>query len=424
DSLKDSAKGWTENKAATDEAAKRFETTASKVAILEANVNDAAITIGQELLPVLADLSVDAVAWISAHRGDIHDFAVTLSGGIRDTVTWAKKLDWPAIGNALKAGADGAKFIVGAFLDAPPWLQQFLAVGFVANKFTGGAVQDVIGELGKGLIKGVLGMTAGVVNINAGVVNGGVGGAAGAAGGAGAAGVAGKGLSLIQKVFIVGVAAEVASQIAGPTVQLGKDIHDQVFGSNGDPLADFGKAWDDWRRTADWPFGQSGAPAWAGGTDSQPGGMLPKTGGLSPEDRQDLNDHLDRLDDKLGEIAPTTAEIERATSRGFADQTAAINRQGVLANHLPQAAARQQQALEVLRGRMEADRTATVTAGATTAAAARAAGLTAAEAIRVKRMSVALTNVNNNTVTVTARNITSKTTQRSSVATGVGFGIS
>jgi hypothetical protein len=43
---------------------------------------------------------------------------------------------------------------------------------WISNKLSGGALGDIVGELGKGLIKGVLGMTAGVVNITAGVVKG------------------------------------------------------------------------------------------------------------------------------------------------------------------------------------------------------------------------------------------------------------
>jgi len=50
-------------------------------------------------------------------------------------------------------------------------------------------VGGIVSELGKGLIRGVLGMNAGVVNINAGVVNGGGGGVPGAGGKPGGPGI-------------------------------------------------------------------------------------------------------------------------------------------------------------------------------------------------------------------------------------------
>jgi hypothetical protein len=204
DSLKDSESGWKTNNAAQIEAQKRFETTASKLAILKANVNDAAITIGTALLPVLADLSTDAVSWIGDHQSDIEKFSKDLAGGVREAVQWAEKLDWKAIGAGLSIAADAGRALIQAFTSAPPWLQGFLITGFVANKFTGGAVMDVAGMLLSGVVKGVLGMTVGVVNINAGVVNGGGAGMAGGAAGAGG------GLSGLSKVFLVGEAIGLA----------------------------------------------------------------------------------------------------------------------------------------------------------------------------------------------------------------------
>jgi TP901 family phage tail tape measure protein len=155
-----------------------------QLALLKANVHDAALTIGSELLPEFTALAQEGVGWLQDHQPEIKAFAKDLAVGVRDTVKWARSLDWGAITATLKAGATFGKTIVEAFVSAPPWVQQFLAAGFVANKFTGGVLGDVVGELGKGLIKGVLGMNAGVVNINAGVVNG-AGGPAGAAGAGG-----------------------------------------------------------------------------------------------------------------------------------------------------------------------------------------------------------------------------------------------
>jgi hypothetical protein len=84
---------------------------------------------------------------------------------------------------------------------------------------TGGALSSIVGTLGSGLIKGVLGMNAGVVNINAAVVNGGGGAAGGvvnavegaAAGGGVAATVATAASIAVAITAIVGAAALIAA---------------------------------------------------------------------------------------------------------------------------------------------------------------------------------------------------------------------
>jgi hypothetical protein len=62
--------------------------------------------------------------------------------------------------------------LLQAFTSLPPWVQTAVITGWGLNKLTGGALGSIVGELGKGLIKGVLGMNAGVVNINAAAVRG------------------------------------------------------------------------------------------------------------------------------------------------------------------------------------------------------------------------------------------------------------
>ena len=83
---------WEENNALAKEAAKRFDTTESKMNVLGNRVNDLAITFGNDLLPVLVDVAtfgveqielfikelmhfVDSVAdtarWVGVHFGDI-----------------------------------------------------------------------------------------------------------------------------------------------------------------------------------------------------------------------------------------------------------------------------------------------------------------------------------------------------------------
>ena len=103
----------------------------------------------------------------------IRDLGKGLAGGLRGLVDVAKGLPWGQIGDAFKLMGTGAKAALDMFTSMPPWVQTAILTGWGLNKLTGGMLGTVVGELGKGLIKGVLGMTAGVVNINAGVVNGG-----------------------------------------------------------------------------------------------------------------------------------------------------------------------------------------------------------------------------------------------------------
>ena len=110
--------------------------------------------------------------WISGHQEEIKQFGQNLAKGIKDAVTWAKSLDWDKITRSLQAGAGFAKGLIDAFLAAPPWVQTFLAGGFVANKFTGG---DAVGHRRRarqGAHQGRAGLTAGVVNIKAATVIG------------------------------------------------------------------------------------------------------------------------------------------------------------------------------------------------------------------------------------------------------------
>jgi hypothetical protein len=127
----------------------------------------------------------------------------SLAGGLEKVIDFATGLPWQQIGDAFKIMGTGSKALFDAFTSLPPWVQTAVLTAWGTNKITGGLVT----ELGKGLIKGVLGMTAGVVNAKAGVVN--VQGAVAPGARAGAGGgtvVAGGGLGLLGKVFLVGEA--------------------------------------------------------------------------------------------------------------------------------------------------------------------------------------------------------------------------
>ena len=133
-------------------------------------IQKAALWLGQKL----ADPKVIA---------DIKSFGNSLAGGFDKALSFAQSIDWNSVRSAASAIGTGAKMMLDAFLAMPAWVQTAVVGGWGLNKLTGGALGDIAGELGKGLIKGVLGMNAAVVNINAGVVNGGGGGLPGKGGG-------------------------------------------------------------------------------------------------------------------------------------------------------------------------------------------------------------------------------------------------
>jgi hypothetical protein len=141
----------------------------------------------------------------------IEDFGGAMAGAFESALDFAEDIPWAQVGAALQTAGTGARMAMDAFLGAPPWLQTAILTGWGLNKLTGGALGSIVGALGSGLIKGVLGMNAGVVNINAATVTGAGGGVpgvagrgggmvAGAVGTAGAAAVIGGGLLALEDI--------------------------------------------------------------------------------------------------------------------------------------------------------------------------------------------------------------------------------
>lgn len=139
----------------------------------------------------------------------IREFGEGLAGGFRSLVGFVKGIPWDQVGDAMKLAGTGAKAIYDAFTSLPPWVQTAVLTGWGLNKVTGGLLGGVVSELGKGLVKGVLGMNAGVVNIKAGVVTG----AGGVPTGGGVAPVGG-GMSTLGKLFLVGEAIGLVAAVA------------------------------------------------------------------------------------------------------------------------------------------------------------------------------------------------------------------
>jgi hypothetical protein len=161
-------------------------------------------------LPLIEKVSEKVQTFLSdpAVIQQIKDFGVGAAGTLDSLIDTAVALPWGAIGDTFRLIGTGAKAALDFFTGMPSWVQTAVLTGWGLNKLTGGALGNIVGELGKGLIRGVLGMNAGVVNINAATVNG-------AAGVPAAAGGGGKGiLGTLGAVTIVGAGLALLTAIA------------------------------------------------------------------------------------------------------------------------------------------------------------------------------------------------------------------
>jgi TP901 family phage tail tape measure protein len=185
---------------------------------LKALAIDAGITIGDKLLPKITPLAERAVKFLDTHQPDIERFGDKIAGAFDKAVSLAEKIPWAQMGAGLEIAATWAGNLMDVFTSMPPEVQTTIIALAALNKLSGGAISGVVGELGKGLIKGVLGMNAGVVNIKAGVVNGG-GGMGGPMGGGKGGGRFGRlgGIGGLLALTGVGLLWEKAFEIQGDT---------------------------------------------------------------------------------------------------------------------------------------------------------------------------------------------------------------
>lgn len=177
---------------------------------------DAKKALAEGFLPVLQRVAKVLSEKLADPRTieSIRSFGQTLAGAFDKLLVSAAQIPWGTIGDSLQVAGMGAKALLDAFTSLPPWVQTAVLTGWGLNKLTGGAIGGIVSELGKGLVKGVLGMNAGVVNINAamvkapgvpGVVPNAAGGIAGALASVG--GVAGLTAILAIAAPLVAVAA-------------------------------------------------------------------------------------------------------------------------------------------------------------------------------------------------------------------------
>ena len=167
-------------------------------------------------LPVITRVSAEVQKIFADPQvlAQIKAFGQGAAGSIDDLIDVAGSLPWAAIGDAVPAHGHRLQGAARRFTGLPPWVQTAVLTGWGLNKLTGGALGNIVGELGKGLIKGVLGMNAGVVNINAATVNG-----AGGAGGVGGAGSRSFLKGLLGGLLAAGAGAGIGAAIAGPGFQ-------------------------------------------------------------------------------------------------------------------------------------------------------------------------------------------------------------
>ena len=176
-------------------------------------VQEAQRSLATAFLPVLLEVGKELRTWLQDPKVQqgLKDFGKEAAGAFKSLLNAARNIPWGTIVDAAKAIGTGAKALLDAFTSLPPWVQTAVITGWGLNKLTGGALGGIVGELGKGLIKGVLGMNAGVVNINAGVVNGGGGGGPGGlVKGAGAAAGGGIITTVLAAASVTALAGAVA----------------------------------------------------------------------------------------------------------------------------------------------------------------------------------------------------------------------
>ncbi|WP_405149428.1 phage tail tape measure protein [Sphaerisporangium sp. NBC_01403] len=162
DSLRVGERAWADNSALVEEAAKRYETTASKMQVAQNNVTDLAITIGQTFLPILGQVAEHTSGWI-AMLSDLPapvKTAGTVVGGLAGTVALAGGAAMIAVPKMVEftktltemgprgAALAGRLSSLGSFLTGPWGLALGAAAGVLllfadAQAETAGRVEDL-----------------------------------------------------------------------------------------------------------------------------------------------------------------------------------------------------------------------------------------------------------------------------------------
>jgi TP901 family phage tail tape measure protein len=226
-SLDTAATSWESATAAQVEFDKRTQTVKSQLQILKNNVTDAAISVGEGFAPAIgrAAAKLSEFLKVPGNRSALQDLGKDI-GRMIDGVDWGGLIrDARSFMSALEKAGGFARGLWDAFMSMPTEVKAILISLAGLEKVSGGAVSSIVGELGKGLIKGVLGITAGVVNVNGGVVNGGGGNPLPAgAGAAGSAGLSGALMAVIAPASIIALGVGVENALLRGVPEIVKEI--------------------------------------------------------------------------------------------------------------------------------------------------------------------------------------------------------
>jgi hypothetical protein len=281
---------------------------------------DAQRALGEGFLPVIQR----AADWLRTKMADpatiaaLKNLGNNLANAFDEAITFAERIPWDSIGNGIKTAADFAGKLFDAFRSMPPEVQSTLIALAGLDALSGGAIHNIVGELGKGLIKGVLGMTAGVVHLKAGVVTG-VGGGVPGTGGGGTTPVAtgGSGGGLVSNGLKVAGALTIFA--AGAELMF-----------NGIPAL----ARDLWGKgTGDEAGGMRGALGKSDSARSPITGFLEAQMGALvkvPPAQKDTTAAVDEVAKNQRDSTVALATVERSASTGLSNTTRAAQMAGVV----------------------------------------------------------------------------------------------
>lgn len=138
---------------------------------------DAKMALAEGFLPVIERVANRLQTKMAdpATIANLRNMGDNIAGVFDKALDFAEGIDWNGLGQGLKVAADWAGKLFGAFMSLPPEVKGTIIALAGLDKLSGGAVSGIASELGKGLIKGVLGINAAVVNVNGAKVNGGGG---------------------------------------------------------------------------------------------------------------------------------------------------------------------------------------------------------------------------------------------------------
>jgi hypothetical protein len=175
----------------------------------EAGTVDAVTRLGSGIAGLFTDATIDRGIGILRTGLELLSPAnlAKIGEGVKGAFEFVKSIDFETIGKGLQITAGIAKTAIDAFLSLPPEVQSIAIAALAANKLSGGLLASGIGNVAGGLLRLALGSLKTITAANVTVVGANVAGGIPGAPAAGAPAAAG-GASLLQKVFLTGIAAE------------------------------------------------------------------------------------------------------------------------------------------------------------------------------------------------------------------------